>query len=44
MSAPVWSELQVRLVDHLSGVRLSQLAAQEVVIPQMVTISNNGKE
>jgi Rrf2 family protein len=33
MSSPVWSELQARLVDHLSGVRLSALAAQPAGIP-----------
>ena len=30
MTTPVWCELQGRLVEHLSGVRLSELAAQPV--------------
>ncbi len=41
MSSPVWSELQTRLVDYLSSVRLSELAAQPegVSVPVM---SGNG--
>lgn len=35
MSTPVWSELQARLVDYLAGVRLSDLAAQEISLPQI---------
>lgn len=37
-SVPVWSELQTELVDHLNGVRLSNLAAQPVSIPAMVAV------
>lgn len=46
MSNPVWNELQGRLVEHLSGVRLSTLAAQPAVIslPEMVEVSTNGKK
>ena len=32
MSTPVWSSLQTQLLDHLSGVRLSTLAAQPVAV------------
>jgi len=28
MSHPVWSELQTRLVDHLGGIRLDEMAAR----------------
>ncbi|HEX9018096.1 MAG TPA: Rrf2 family transcriptional regulator [Anaerolineaceae bacterium] len=37
-SAPVWTELQTELVEHLSGVRLSVLAAQPVTIPELVAV------
>jgi hypothetical protein len=36
MSTPVWNELQVKLVDHLSSVRLDVLAAQTVELPELV--------
>src|SRR5512134_1264052 len=32
MSGPVWGELQVRLISHLGGVRLHELANQSVSI------------
>lgn len=32
MSDPVWSELQTLLVDHLSGIRLNDLAAQPLPV------------
>lgn len=35
-SGPVWGELQVRLIDHLSGVRLDALAAQSVSLPELI--------
>jgi Rrf2 family protein len=38
MSSPVWSDLQSTLVNHLSSVRLSALAAQPVAIPEMVPV------
>lgn len=40
MSNPVWTELQTRLVDHLSSVRLSSLASQPIAIAEMVSISS----
>jgi len=40
MSGPVWGELQVRLVNHLSSVRLSTLAGQSVSMPEMVIIAS----
>src|SRR5512133_1030171 len=43
MSNPVWIELQTRLVDHLTGVRLSALAAQPISLPEMISVSANGK-
>lgn len=44
MSNPVWYELQVKLVDHLNGVRLSTLAAQPVEMPELVSVRTNGKQ
>ncbi len=46
MSGPVWSELQTLLVDHLSSVRLSTLAAQPapVALGQMVAVGSNGNQ
>jgi Rrf2 family protein len=46
MSAPVWHELQAKLVNHLVGVRLSTLAAQPtpIVLPEMVPASANGNQ
>ena len=44
MSSPVWNDLQVKLVDHLSGVRLNDLAAQPVTIPELVSVGTNGKQ
>lgn len=41
MTGPVWGELQVRLIDHLSSVRLSALAAQTVSLPEMVAVSQS---
>lgn len=41
MSSPVWNDLQSRLVEHLSGVRLNTLAAQPVVLPEMISVSSN---
>jgi Rrf2 family protein len=38
MSSPVWSDLQSTLVNHLSGVRLSALAAQPVSMPELVPV------
>lgn len=38
MSTPVWSDLQAKLVDHLSGVRLNELASQEAVMPELVSV------
>jgi Rrf2 family protein len=38
MSSPVWNDLQTTLVNHLSGVRLSALAAQPVAILEMVPV------
>jgi Rrf2 family protein len=45
MSNPVWSELQIQLVDHLSSVRLSTLAAAPtpIAIPEMMITGQNGK-
>ncbi len=37
MSTPVWNELQVKLVDHLSSVRLHVLAAQPVDVSELVS-------
>lgn len=34
-SGPVWGELQVRLIDHLSSVRLDALAGQSVSLHVM---------
>jgi Rrf2 family protein len=44
LSNPVWSELQTRLVDHLSSVRLLALASQPtaMAIPEMVLAGSNG--
>ena len=42
MSSPVWNELQVKLVDHLSAVRLNALAAQPISLPEMISVSSNG--
>lgn len=39
LSLPVWNELQTELVNHLNGVRLSELAAQPVTIPTLVNAS-----
>lgn len=36
MTTPVWCELQTRLVEHLSAVRLSDLAAQAVSVETLV--------
>ena len=36
-SVPVWAELQTELVNHLRSVRLSDLAAQPVGVPEMAT-------
>lgn len=44
MSNPVWAELQVKLVNHLNSVRLHALAAQPIALPELVSISKNGKE
>ncbi len=44
MSNPVWFDLQGKLVDHLNGVRLNALAAQPITLPEMVTVSKNGKD
>jgi Rrf2 family protein len=46
MSTPVWSELQIKLVNHLSGIRLSQMAPvpTPISLPEMVTASSNGKQ
>jgi len=45
MSNPVWNELQVKLVDHLSSIRLSTLASQPVAISmaEMIGVGSNGK-
>lgn len=45
LSSPVWNELQSRLVDYLSSVRLSDLAAQPepIVMEKMVAAGTNGK-
>ena len=43
MSSPVWSDLQSTLVNHLSSVRLSALAAQPIAIPEMVSVEKNNK-
>lgn len=37
-SVPVWIELQTGLVDHLRSVRLSDLAAQPISIPEAVAV------
>ncbi len=37
MANPVWIELQTKLLDHLSGIRLSGLTAQAVLMPEMVS-------
>jgi Rrf2 family protein len=42
-SNPVWSELQAKLIDHLSGIRLTTLAAQPVTIPEVVSVRTDGK-
>ena len=39
MSHPIWNDLQATLVDHLSGVRLSAMAAQPVSISEMLSVS-----
>ncbi len=44
LSNPVWTELQTKLVDHLSGVRLSTLAAQPIILPELVQVGANGKQ
>ncbi|RPJ46557.1 MAG: Rrf2 family transcriptional regulator [Chloroflexi bacterium] len=44
MSTPVWQELQMKLVDHLSSVRLNALAAQPIALLEMVSVPKNGKE
>jgi Rrf2 family protein len=41
MSGPVWGELQVRLITHLTGVRLNQLASQTVSMPEMLILASN---
>jgi Rrf2 family protein len=45
MSNPVWSELQTKLVDHLSSVRLDVLAAQPqaISVPELAVAGSNGK-
>ena len=45
MSTPVWGDLQTRLLDHLTSVRLSTLAAQPVAVslPEGVSVVSNGK-
>ncbi len=44
LSNPVWSELQIKLVNHLNSVRLSALAAQPVTLSELVPVSTNGKQ
>ncbi len=44
MTNPVWYELQAKLVDHLSSIRLSALTAQPVSISEMVSVPKDGKE
>jgi Rrf2 family protein len=44
LSNPVWIELQATLVEHLSAVRLSSLAAQPVSIPELISVSANGSQ
>ncbi len=44
LSNPVWTGLQAKLVGHLSGVRLSALAAQPVTLPELVPVTTNGKQ
>jgi DNA-binding IscR family transcriptional regulator len=46
MSSPVWNELQTRLVDYLSGERLSALAAQPagIPMPELVQVSTGQKK
>jgi Rrf2 family protein len=39
LSGPVWGDLQTKLVDHLTNVRLDLLASQPVTIAQMVSVS-----
>lgn len=39
LSIPVWGELQEKLVDHLANVRLSELAAQPMGLPELMTVS-----
>jgi Rrf2 family protein len=42
MTSPVWYELQAKLVNHLSSVRLSDLTGQPVEIPVGVSVSRDG--
>ncbi len=46
MSNPVWNELQARLIEHLSSIRLNTLASQPSVIslPEMVQVTTDGKK
>ncbi len=44
MTNPVWYELQVKLVDHLSSVRLNALTAQPVSISEIVPAPKGEKE
>jgi DNA-binding IscR family transcriptional regulator len=46
LSNPVWSELQVKLVDHLNSIRLSVLASQPVPVEmlELVPVGSNGKQ
>ena len=39
LSIPVWGELQEKLVNHLSAVRLSTLAAQPMGLPELMTVN-----
>ncbi len=43
MSGPVWSELQTMLIEHLNEVRLHNLAAEPVELPELIQINTNGK-
>jgi Rrf2 family protein len=39
LSIPVWGELQEKLVNHLSAVRLSTLAAQPMGLPELMSVN-----
>ncbi len=44
MTNPVWYELQVKLVDHLSNVRLNELTGQPISLSEVVSMQKDEEE